>query len=1035
MVRIALVQFSYLPSYFEQERDYLSVEGYTSPLNVSLANCFPAEHLRILRKESRATYETTMREKISRIVRTAYSSRANLIVFPEYSIPLSALSICRTLAKELDCTIVAGSHRVPAEREREYASLGFRDFPKAGTAIAPIFRSRGEPLFVGKQSRSKWESDLDLVPSQPLDSLLEEEPAAISLLLCIDALLASILGNEFKEGSKPRLLICPSLSPSVDPFATVGSFLTSNDCLLAYVNRTDTGGTAVYASDGAIDKWDQPLIPCKFVDSGEEAILRADLDLSQVNPPKGSVYGAPKSVAPWAIPIVYAIPGGMKLHESLVAICDRYLGEAKPSKVAEAINNQLAINGADMDRSVYERLRLVQVIAVGSGMLNRAKTLDAMRVCFIPDANTSFGQLEANQLSSLQHGLRDRILQPDADADEIGKVINKIKLRCAHLPPPVNQSDHEKKRVSEPLEQLDRGTEWSIARFQNRGSDLDRFRHLVQNDEIAIIFITGPTGIGKTDFMRAAASKLFPGHRTLQINVYPGMSASQVLTEVAVSLGLPYDVDALDAMDVEALQNPMKEIALVFRIRRDQFLVLDDLALLYRKGVTGKDTEKLKVFFSKFSARTGVHAPKLVVCWSGYFPDHLRNIPYAACIDLKTLDDEYVRRIVERQLQLVRNQFQNDANLSVDGRVVALLSGHPLSAVTLIEYARNRGDPTIFRSPSSARAVIADGLLPEIVSDPEEKRYLATLSCIRRPISLAALREIDEEGQKLATFALAFAERAAVILPEGEGVKLHEAIREQFLEGLDKNKSEKRRIHQYLARLYKSMIPNQYARGQAALVARAEYVHHLVAGGVLEKTTQEARRLVTQIKRSAREVYMEGGGYAVALDAYNVAASISPRDEEIHEALGRCHARLQHWSDSDLAFQMALDTARRKGNQVSWILKNWGLIRARFDYYDRAEALFLEAEQETEGQKDPSILAARAYMNWKRGQLRDAEKGFQAALVKDANHRYSLFYFAKLLRSVGKMDEAARLQTRYQKLDETGLGRGDASRDDIFDEE
>ena len=112
MVRIALVQFSYLPSYFEQERDYLSVEGYTSPLNVSLANCFPAEHLRILRKESRATYETTMREKISRIVRTAHSSRANLIVFPEYSIPLSALSICRTLAKELDCTIVAGSRPV-----------------------------------------------------------------------------------------------------------------------------------------------------------------------------------------------------------------------------------------------------------------------------------------------------------------------------------------------------------------------------------------------------------------------------------------------------------------------------------------------------------------------------------------------------------------------------------------------------------------------------------------------------------------------------------------------------------------------------------------------------------------------------------------------------------------------------------------------------------------------------------------------------------------------------------------------------------
>jgi len=513
------------------------------------------------------------------------------------------------------------------------------------------------------------------------------------------------------------------------------------------------------------------------------------------------------------------------------------------------------------------------------------------------------------------------------------------------------------------------------------------------------------------------------------------MSVSQMMTEVAVSLGLPFDVDALESMPTESLANPLRDLTSVFQMKIDQFLILDDLALLYRKGMVGRDPERLKQFLASFCVRSAKRRAKVIIGWSGFIPEHLRTLPYAATIDMKVLEPEYMRRIVERQAQLVKGRFEKDADLTVKDQVVTLLSGHPLSALTLVEYARERGDSSIFRSVATAQAALTAGLLATFISDQADGRYLKILSCIRRPISLSALSAFDEEGMKLAEFALSFAERAAILLPEGDGVKLHEAVREHFKNELDKDLGEKRRVHQYLAQFYKSIIPNRYIRGREALVARAEYVHHLVAGGTLEKTTQEARQLVTQIKRSAREVYSEARDYRTALDALEVAASIAPKDGDIQEMIGRCHARLNHWDDSDTAFTAALDIARQKRYDVGWILKNWGHIRARYDYYDRAEELFAEAEQERDGLKDPSIFGARAYMNWRRGQLKDAEKGFCAALERDPNHRYSLLYYSKFLRANGKTKEAGDMYKRLKQLKESDPVPYSSSKNEIEEEE
>lgn len=1036
MVNLALVQLAYLPAYFSNGRNHLSIDGFAERLDVDLTRCFAANTLREFKKQSQSRYEENLLAKIEQIIRVAHSARANLIVFPEYSIPASALHKCRNLSKELDCTIVAGSHRVAAEQEKLYASLGFTACPAPGLAVAPVFRPKATPLYFAKKTQSKWETDLDVATDMDCPERgLENGSEAISLLLCIDALNATNIGDEFNNGNRPKLLICPSFSPSVSPFENAGAFLTANDCLLAYANNSDAGGTFVYTAAGVIEKWGQPLLRSTALLPGQEGILRVDLDLSQISPGKGSIYAVPKSVAPWVIPIVHAQQGAAKLHEVLIKNCERNVGDGKLSKVADAISNILATRGGELDQQVYERLRATKELTLEVGSINKAKLIDAMRVCFIPEEFPSLAQLEANELGVLQQSLRDCILNQDADATEIGKAIGVIKHRLLELPSAKDPSGANNHSLLNSSGGTNRGIEWSIARFQNRGGDLDRFRQLVQNEEIGLIIIAGPSGIGKTDFVRAAVSKLFPGHRELPINIYSGMSVSQALAEVAVSLGFPYDVDALDALDKTALATAMREVAQAFLSRRDEFLIFDDLALIFRRGASSQDGERLKVFFDALTSRHPKRTSKAVVCWSGFLPDFIRSIPYSATIDLRILEDEFVRRIVERQLQLVKDRFKRDADLTVDPKVIPLLSGHPMSAVTLVEFARDKGSTEVLKSASAAQKALVKGLLPDLISNPDERNYLALLACIRRPISLAALRDLNEEGRRLAEFATSFADRAAVLLPEGDGVKLHEAIREEFLREVAINPSEKKRVHTYLASLYKSMIPNKYVKGRAVLVAKSEYVHHMVAAGLLDKTTGEARSLVTQIKRSARELYLRDRQYSVALGALDVAASIVPGDYEVQEARGRCCARLQQWDNSDAAFQLAIDAARRKKSSVAWILKNWGHIRARFNYYDRAESLFSEAEREGEGNKDASILSARAYMDWKRGKVSESEAGFREALDRDPYNEYTLIYFARLLRQLGKLSEADSLDRKRQELSDANLGRTDGLRSDIYDDE
>jgi len=263
--------------------------------------------------ESRASYVKHIVEKLCALAQWSQSRGAKILVFPEYSVPCEALPALRDIAREAGILIVAGTHRVRfTETSKEvYKSIGL-DIKtlRNGSAVAPIIHpTTGTVEISAKRYRSKWEPNLD-VSGQTKDIYevsLDNKLLKIGVATCIDALHVDRLGSLWTDKvSKPHIIICPSLSPSVEQFTNVGKILAGQETLFAFVNSAEFGGTAFNIPK----EWEQYLpgirTPgCDMLHKAE-AILEIDVNAECFFIKKRSVETAPPCSSTRYFPIVYA---------------------------------------------------------------------------------------------------------------------------------------------------------------------------------------------------------------------------------------------------------------------------------------------------------------------------------------------------------------------------------------------------------------------------------------------------------------------------------------------------------------------------------------------------------------------------------------------------------------------------------------------------------------------------------------------------------------------------------------------------------
>jgi class 3 adenylate cyclase/tetratricopeptide (TPR) repeat protein len=217
------------------------------------------------------------------------------------------------IARETGILIVAGTHRVRfTETSKEiYKSIGLDiGTLRNGSAIAPIIHpNTGTVEISAKRYRSKWEPNLDvsLETKDICEVSLDNKLLRIGVATCIDALHIDRLGSLWTDKvSKPHIVICPSLSPSVEQFANVGKILAAQETLFAFVNSAKFGGTGFNIPK----EWEQYLPGIGTSSTGlihrSEAIFEIDVNVESFFMKKRSVETAPPCSSTRYFPIVYA---------------------------------------------------------------------------------------------------------------------------------------------------------------------------------------------------------------------------------------------------------------------------------------------------------------------------------------------------------------------------------------------------------------------------------------------------------------------------------------------------------------------------------------------------------------------------------------------------------------------------------------------------------------------------------------------------------------------------------------------------------
>jgi hypothetical protein len=208
--------------------------------------------LRQLRERIERVYVEAYRPRLEAVIRFAAGLDLDLLVLPEYAVPLALLPMVAEAAGA-KLTVVAGTHTVTREGvksagvyERLGAGVALGD---VGRSIAPVVRGGKVIAAQAKLARSKLEPDMEIGKAWSTVTLGAVE---MGILVCIDFLKRA-------DGDVAPLVAqgidgCAVLAvPSLTPFASLEHFernaeetLFGYDRPVVYANWARDGGTRVF---------------------------------------------------------------------------------------------------------------------------------------------------------------------------------------------------------------------------------------------------------------------------------------------------------------------------------------------------------------------------------------------------------------------------------------------------------------------------------------------------------------------------------------------------------------------------------------------------------------------------------------------------------------------------------------------------------------------------------------------------------------------------------------------------------------------
>lgn len=1004
-IRAAAVQLDYQPAYLGRSFSYLREPAVFQETENGLGSLVGFQEISVERARIRRIWIDHMRAKLEAILYFCAVREADLVVFPEYSIPLELLPVCLDSSNKRNMVIVAGSHTVAADEESKglYEKIGLAHLnlrpadPDSDIrkSICPVFIPNAAPAVIQKSSRSVWETDMtEGRAATTLHVKIRGTDYKVAVLLCIDALELGHLSPIYSAGQTPDLFIAPSLSPSTHPFENVAQLCLINEIPSIYVNGAASGDSKIFARAGtAATTWPTEKDGSERLPRDAEAVVIASIDFDDqievrrtVRPHLGM------QILSYA-PLLYAAQSD--ISDTFIALRKRF-SDPRADRIPRDTCDQLTMLSRT-DPMLFpvllqKKIRLL-VDSEKTGSLRAEDIRLLLETVDIPTGTTPTFVLRQLLIQEALGKVVGLLASPESvrEQERVFKVLKNITKYRAELPasltepsraqmPSVGMESANEVRAEEHKAKGD------IGPFLDREHELNMVRSFVNSGDQRAFVVTGMKGIGKSAMIRRIFVEVLPKWRCVSIKISEGISFEQLVAECASHLDIP--VDTIPS------RREATELAAAVMSRIDSFeataLFLDDCENLL--GPTGDFyDEEIKRFVADLVSKPSRRNAKVFLGSSTSLP--LQQIPAAAMMQrhLRGLEPRDARNLLEYWIRLQREELRGQP-IEIPEKLVSFLRGHALAiriaARLCSSYSPDQlvDDLAIFKK---LREAIVEVLLERVVLTTSQKALLEFASIFRGGIQLESFRKwggdaaVLELDSLLARFLLDFSENE---------YWMHPAIAQYFYEQAD---PAKRRSHHRIAgaqflRFYRQSQPKDIS-------LLVEAIHHIAASGDIS----QARSLgihKEQLRALARVAYMRKD-WQGSLKYYEAIDQIDPKDLDALVHMALLLGRLARWKDADCYFERACAL-----DEACWIYQSYGAVKVNGGLYVEGEKLLFRALELND--RDSATLASLAVLKLRQSREYEAEKLFRESLDANAENAFALFNYARFLIARGRRNEA-----------------------------
>jgi len=158
----------------------------------------------------------------------------------------------------------------------------------------------------------------------------------------------------------------------------------------------------------------------------------------------------------------------------------------------------------------------------------------------------------------------------------------------------------------------------------------------------------------------------------------------------------------------------------------------------------------------------------------------------------------------------------------------------------------------------------------------------------------------------------------------------------------------------------------------------------------------------------------DDGQYATAVTGFRRAIELDPRFMRAHDNLGLCYEALGRFDEARKSWEEALRLNGEQQVKSPWPALNLGLLLARLDRLDEAEARFRESLA-----SDPRFPPARYQLGIaleKKGRPTEALAELEEAARLDPAYPEPQYALSRLYRRGGEKEKADRALQRFQEI-------------------